>query len=313
MIRIKNPGPLTTLQDGGRPGLGHQGITRGGPMDRPAALRALHLVGAATHGPLIEALFDGLTMEVEESVLVAITGEGAKPEVNGHAVPTDRLLRLAPGDRLRLAPSPKGRYRYIAVAGRWQLPSVAASVSYHPQLLPEAKLKAADMLTLEDTGYLLTDHRAKVSPATGPLTYYPHPELGPDHHRTYQASLTEAISRMGTRLVGDFPKLPAHDRLSTALYPGAIQLPTSGEAICMMADHPTVGGYVLLGTMTASSLARLAQMRPGDRFTLSPIPLSQVEAVDAVSYTGRPPEPGKAAHYRITVGPSTFGITVEER
>lgn len=313
MIRIKNAGPMTTLQDKGRKGLGHHGITTGGPMDRSAATRALNLVGAPPDAPLLEALFDGLTLETSVGLLVAVTGEGARPEVNGRSVETDRLLRLAPGDTLRLAPGQTGRYRYIAVAGTWPQERVAGSLSYHAQLLPSSKLQTGGSLTIQETDWILTDHRAIVSPLDGPLTYYPHPELDPAHHRTYEASVTDAISRMGTRLKGDFPKLTTHDRLSTALYPGALQLPTSGEAICMMADHPTVGGYVLLGTLTPSSLDRLAQMRPGQSFTLSPVPLDRPDPGPRVSYQGTPPQPGTARHYRVGLGSGRYTLTVEER
>ncbi len=53
---------------------------------------------------------------------------------------------------------------------------------------------------------------------------------------------------------------------------GSIQIPPSGEAIIMLADHPTTGGYPVVGVVEESALGLVAQLRPGAqvRFGLAP-------------------------------------------
>lgn len=46
-LTVLHPGPLTTMQDLGRPGLADQGVPRSGAADRPALALANRLVGSA--------------------------------------------------------------------------------------------------------------------------------------------------------------------------------------------------------------------------------------------------------------------------
>jgi allophanate hydrolase subunit 2 len=40
-----------------------------------------------------------------------------------------------------------------------------------------------------------------------------------------------------------------------------------------MADHPTTGGYPVLGVVGERDLDRVAQLRPGGRLRFRPVPL----------------------------------------
>jgi allophanate hydrolase subunit 2 len=71
--------------------------------------------------------------------------------------------------------------------------------------------------------------------------------------------------RMGYRLLGG--RLPRHDRqemISDATFPGAIQVPASGEPILLMADRQTTGGYPQIATVITADLPHVAQLGPGD-------------------------------------------------
>ena len=45
---------------------------------------------------------------------------------------------------------------------------------------------------------------------------------------------------------------------------GAVQLPPDGQPVVMLADHPTTGGYPVVGVVDPRDLDALAQARPGD-------------------------------------------------
>jgi allophanate hydrolase subunit 2 len=44
---------------------------------------------------------------------------------------------------------------------------------------------------------------------------------------------------------------------------GAVQVPPSGQPIVLLANHPTTGGYPVVGVVEPDDLWRVAQARPG--------------------------------------------------
>jgi allophanate hydrolase subunit 2 len=50
--------------------------------------------------------------------------------------------------------------------------------------------------------------------------------------------------------------------------PGCLQVPPSGEAMLLMADHQTAGGYPVVATVVRASLPAAAQLLPGDELEL---------------------------------------------
>jgi len=70
--------------------------------------------------------------------------------------------------------------------------------------------------------------------------------------------------RMGYRLLGE----PIHrsqpaDILSEGLTLGAIQVPSDGQPIIMMAERPTTGGYAKIGCVASADIPLVAQCPPG--------------------------------------------------
>jgi allophanate hydrolase subunit 2 len=45
---------------------------------------------------------------------------------------------------------------------------------------------------------------------------------------------------------------------------GAVQVPGDGQPLVFLADHPTTGGYPVVGVVDDTALALCAQLRPGD-------------------------------------------------
>ena len=44
---------------------------------------------------------------------------------------------------------------------------------------------------------------------------------------------------------------------------GAVQVPADGQPLVFLADHPTTGGYPVIGVVDGADLPLLAQARPG--------------------------------------------------
>jgi len=88
-------------------------------------------------------------------------------------------------------------------------------------------------------------------------------------------------NRMGYRLQGP-PLVQVHEGelISEPVGIGAIQIPSAGEPILLMADRQTAGGYPKLGYVISADLPLAGQLAPGDfiEFNLC----TQQEAVAAL-------------------------------
>ncbi len=74
-------------------------------------------------------------------------------------------------------------------------------------------------------------------------------------------------------IIAAIPLIPAMlsiVELSTAMPPGAIQVPPLGEPILLMADRQTAGGYPRIATVITSDIPVVAQLAPGDWIEFAP-------------------------------------------
>ncbi len=68
------PGPLTTVQDRGRPGQGALGVGRSGACDRAAAALANRLLGNPPDAAVLEVTLGGLAVRADADLVVVTTG-----------------------------------------------------------------------------------------------------------------------------------------------------------------------------------------------------------------------------------------------
>jgi len=69
---------------------------------------------------------------------------------------------------------------------------------------------------------------------------------------------------MGYRLDGRRLEASGDEVLSFGLVAGAVQLPSGGRPILLMADHQTAGGYPVIAVVASASMPVAAQLAPGD-------------------------------------------------
>jgi allophanate hydrolase subunit 2 len=83
-------------------------------------------------------------------------------------------------------------------------------------------------------------------------------------------TVTGDSNRVGLRLDGPALVRIRHDELpSEGIVLGAVQVPPSGQPLVFLNDHPTTGGYPVVGVVDPHDLWQCAQLRPGEeiRFT----------------------------------------------
>jgi biotin-dependent carboxylase-like uncharacterized protein len=271
-------GPLTTVQDRGRPGYAGIGVPRSGATDASAAGLANRLVGNDDAAATLEVTAGGLRVRAERTVLVAVTGAPAPVTVDGRPAPFGAPLTLARGAELALAMPPVGLRSYLAVRGGIDVRPVLGSRSTDTLsgLGPEP-LRAGDRLPVGDLRgeEPFVDVAPVRPPSSAPvLRVLPGPRrdwLEPGAWTaltTQQWTVTADSNRVGLRLAGPHLARARDDELpSEGLVPGALQVPPDGAPVLFLADHPVTGGYPVLAVVTTVDLPAAAQLRPGDTLT----------------------------------------------
>ena len=77
---------------------------------------------------------------------------------------------------------------------------------------------------------------------------------------------TAKCDRMGFRLDGpEIETVNGSDIISDGIAFGAIQVPTEGKPIIMMADRQTTGGYTKIANVISADFRLLGQLKAGDK------------------------------------------------
>jgi len=269
---VASPGLLTTVQDLGRFGWAHFGISASGAAD-PLAFRAANLlVGNAENAPALEMTLTGGEFVFEQSAVIALTGaDFASP------IPLWTPVELASGETLRLGPSRNGARCYLAVRGGLDVPLVMGSASVHVMTgVGGRPLRKGDWLVIGDAAVRRPRRPAVNPPAlAGGATLRATPGLqahlfNDDLYRT-EYTVREESDRMGIRLQGPALTAPTGGMLSEGVALGAVQAPPDGQPIILFVEHQTSGGYPKPANVISADFRRLGQLRPRDHVTFERI------------------------------------------
>jgi biotin-dependent carboxylase-like uncharacterized protein len=274
-LEILRPGPLALIEDLGRAGLAHLGVTRSGAADRRAHTLANRLVANPDDRATIEVTLGGFAARVRGGdVDIAVTGADANPAVNGTVFGANSIQRVRDGDVISLSTPRAGLRSYLAVRGGIDVEPVLGSHSYDTMsAIGPSPLQAGDVLLIgEHTADYPRLDQAPVAPIEEHLVEVnvvagPHEDwlVDPDAvvHTIWMAS--DRSDRVGMRLEGRplQQRWPDRQLPSEGATRGAIQIPPSGLPVILGPDHPVTGGYPVVGVVTDEDLDKVAQIRPG--------------------------------------------------
>jgi antagonist of KipI len=278
-VEIRKSGWLTTVQDAGRWGHQSRGVSVSGPMDWASHRLANRLVGNPFGAATLEVTMGGLELTFDGDVQFAIAGAEFQLDLSGQVVGMNRAVRAAAGSFLKFGPRSRGARAYLAVAGGVIVPPVLGSRATHIASrlggFEGRALRAGDRLQVgsgplprEPVTYRfdqrIPDGGAQVRVLPGPqLDRFP-----PRTLETLQSSryvLSPKSDRMGYRLEGQpLPWAANEELISGATVAGAVQVPSSGLPILLLADCATTGGYPILAVVISADLPLVGQLVPGD-------------------------------------------------
>lgn len=275
-LDVLDPGVLTTVQDLGRPGYAHLGVTRSGALDGPALRLANRLVGNAEGAAGLETTLDGVRLRARQGCRVAVTGAEAVVTVAGRAVAWGSAVPVPADSEIVVGPAVRGLRSYLAVGGGIEVDAVLGSRSTDLLSgLGPAPLSPGVVLPLGAANPFLAEAAAVPRPRDPVL----HVDLGPradwftdEALRALDGATYEVGSssnRIGLRLLGaPIARARAGELPTEPMVLGAVQVPPNGQPVVFLADHPTTGGYPVLGVVREADLPACAQARPGDRLVV---------------------------------------------
>jgi KipI family sensor histidine kinase inhibitor len=281
---VRATGLLTVFQDLGRHRQASQGISASGAMDQKAIKAANRLVGNGIDKPALETVGGGLSLQSRGDNVVAITGADAPitlTTVDGRSWPIARYqaIALADGDSIRIGEPSAGARCYVAARDGFDIVPVlnSASTDTLAKVGPPS-LRTGQVLPIHAVGGCTSVAVSEQPPEDLPTLERDvvlDVELGP---RTdwfapeavmllaeQRWQVTPQSNRVGLRLAGGAPLERAISRElpSEGTSRGAIQVPTSGQPVLFLADHPLTGGYPVIGCVAPHHLDRTGQIPVG--------------------------------------------------
>lgn len=273
-LTVLDPGPLTTVQDLGRRGFAHLGVPRSGALDMEAARYANRLVGNPPEAAVLETTLGGVVVRASGPTCVAVTGAPAAVTVDGRPKPFSEPVILKAGGTFAVGAAVSGLRSYVAFSGGVDAPRVLGSRSTDTLSgLGPPRLTSGTQLPLgEPSGsphgvdvpvVLRYPDSVRVRVVLGPRhDWFAEDALDRLARETYTVSAHS--NRVGVRLEGPpLPRRETGELPSEGLVLGAIQVPASGQPLVFLNDHPTTGGYPVVGVVVPDDLGVCAQLRPG--------------------------------------------------
>ncbi|WP_406695814.1 biotin-dependent carboxyltransferase family protein [Singulisphaera sp. Ch08] len=284
-LLILSPGHFTTIQDRGRSGFREWGVPCAGAFDRDAFEIANGLLGNSPDSATLEMTLFGGSYEAQIPLAIALAGapmETSLIDRDGAERPLTLPLScsMKPGERLRIGGASLGARTYLAVRGGWQTNVRLGSRAEETRLHSGVTLAAQPGATL--------NRHPRFLPWCEPAKYPIRVVDGPDANRVGSLEewlgtsfrVTGQCDRMGLRIAGT----PLHVRtaaepLSIPVAPGSIQV-AGGQMLILGVNCGTMGGYPVVAHIISADLARIGQLREGDRLVFQRVDLVTARALD---------------------------------
>jgi len=285
-FEIVNAGIFTTIQDLGRVGYSHLGISTSGAMDEYAYLWSQKLLNNQNCNAL--EVMVGLTLQAKSSTQIAICGADLDFKINGVAKPIWQSYTIEAGDILSFGRRVSGQRAYLAVKEGFVLEKKYGSYATTLKEQIGSKLKKGDFLAFKPFQAKHTYRvqskyipRYKKSLTLRILLSYQESYFSQEAKALFFSSsyeITLQSDRMGYKLKGKAITPDKGGIRSEGIAFGSIQIPKDGQPIILLKERQTIGGYPKIGTLLPIDCFGLAQLPLGARLRFKEIKIEQAQA-----------------------------------
>ncbi|RYM33939.1 biotin-dependent carboxyltransferase [Brumimicrobium glaciale] len=276
MIEVIHPGIHSTIQDAGRLSYREQGVPVSGAMDQHAYILANHLLQHEELAPVIEFTINGPTLYFYAETFIVLTGAEFHCKLNGKIISHASPIYVPAESTLEIGHVFKGNYGYLGILGGFSTEKILNSSSFHPILLPQAKLFKGMHLVYVKTKFKDTNFNARVIPVHDKfcrtkMDVYPGPDFNLLSKEQKEKLLNQkyfvdpSSNRMAIQM-GNTPEISAPEIITAPVQPGTVQLTPSGQLIVLMRDAQTTGGYSRVLQLTDYAMNSLSQCEIGEGY-----------------------------------------------
>tara|TARA_B100000929_G_scaffold184490_1_gene146125 strand:- start:100 stop:1026 length:927 start_codon:yes stop_codon:yes gene_type:complete len=291
-IRILNPGLQTTIQDLGRNGYSHYGVSSSGAADDLSFRLGNLIVGNKENLAAIEMTLLGGDYKFDIDANISLTGSKFDAKIEGESLHFYKNIPIQSGQLLSIGQSLQGSRCYLAVRGGIDINDVLSAKTTHLTSkiggVDGRSLKKDDVLIIGEEQKLLNPininemldiNMSKLLIIKGLQSNY----ISKSTWKIFlnqEYIVSNLSNRMGIRLEGNSLKLDNENEIITEGVPlGAIQLPSNGYPIISFVEHQTTGGYPKIANVISSELHKVGQLKPGDKFQFELVSLEEAEAL----------------------------------
>ncbi len=310
MLEVLEGGIQTTVQDyPGRVGYLDLGTYPAGPMDHVAFRVANLLVGNAPGAAALEVTLGGVKARFHDERALAVTGADMQSTLNGKPLPLWESVSVSAGDRLEMKTVKGPGFRsYIAISGAIDVPLYMGSRSTFTVGgfggFEGRGLKKGDQVKLNpgDSPGALAGRRLKAAlrPTYGSpwaIEAMRGPQADPDYMTpedmqfffSHTWKVDRNSNRMGVRLeshkwawartsggvAGGHPSNILDD--GYAVWTVNV---SGDQPIILVADGPSLGGFICNATLVSAATWKVGQLMPGrDTITFKEVTIDEAIAL----------------------------------
>lgn len=293
-FRVLKAGMQTTIQDLGRYGFQSQGISVSGAMDVRSFKIANLLLDNPENEAALEIALIGPHLQFTSATIIAITGGDFEPTINGEPAPMYTAIYVNKGDILKFKSARTGSRCYVAFSSYLDIPVVMGSRCTNLKSQTGGYkgrcLKADDYVGFRiKRRYLpfflsrhldineFSDNSAELRVIMGPQTEM-FTKQGIETFLSEEYLVTSDFDRMGCRLDGAFISTKnGSDIISDGIAFGAVQVPSHGKPIIMLADRQTTGGYAKIATVASVDIPKLVQRKTDHKIRFKEISVEEAQ------------------------------------
>ena len=280
-FEVISTGIFTTLQDRGREGYKHLGVTESGAMDEYAYLWSQKLLDNKNTNAL--EVMVGLKLKVQKSTTIAICGADLDFQINGLSKAIWQTYCVEEGDILSFPKRLLGQRAYLAVKDGFLSEKVYGSYATTLKENIGAKLQRDDVLVFNSYKTYPTKRLQKqyIPNYKEPLIlrllltyqndYFSKEEQEKFFNNEYEITLES--DRMGAKLRGEAITPTIGGIISEGIAFGSVQIPKDGQPILLLKERQTIGGYPKIGTVLAIDCFKFSQRSVGERVRFEPVTL----------------------------------------
>ena len=289
-ITILKPGLQSTIQDLGRNGYTHYGISASGAADSFSLRIANLLVGNPESFAGIEITLIGGIFRFDADAFIALCGSEYEAKLDGKSILWQQGIYVRSGQKLAIGPTKSGARCYLAVRGGMDVPNYLSGKSTHVMSQMDGfngrPLVKGDVINIGDLSDVskpivfnkILNINTSIIRINSGLQSEWFTKSTWNNFTSEPFTVSDLSSRMGLRLKGNITESEKGNEILTEGIPlGGIQVPGGGDPIISFVEHQTTGGYPKIANVITADLCKVGQLKPGDQFKFQRISIEEGE------------------------------------